>query len=174
MSIHRVKLKPLTEELFRPYGTLLAMPMKPDEKTVYSEGFTFFRNRTTFQCDDGKLGIGISHILKKPFRAGSMERHLTTDELNVPLDGDMVAIFAKPKTTDILEIPNYEEVDAFILRQGQAVVIDKGVWHWCPMPVEHDTAMLCSLCHDLLDYDDLIIRGFHDDMIIEIAMEANG
>lgn len=170
MSIHRIKLQPLTQEAFVPYGTLLAMPLEADEKTVFSENFTFYRNRCIFQCEDGKIGVGISQILKRPFRAGSMERHFTTDELNAPLDGDMIALFAKHESMDREELPDFTRIEAFILKQGQAVLIKKGVWHWCPMPVDHDTAMLCSLCHDLLDYDDLVIKGFKDEMIVEVEI----
>ena len=56
------------------------------------------------------------------------------------------------------------------MKQGQAMIIKKGVWHWCPMPIDHDTAMLCGLCHDLLKYDDLVIRDFADGTIIEVDM----
>lgn len=170
MAIHKIKVKPLTQENFAPYGTLLAMPLEPDEHTVFSENFTFYRNRCTFQCADGKLGMGVSYILKRPYRAAALERHFTTDEINAPLDGDMVALFAKPVSNDRDEKPDINQVEAFIFRQGQAMIIKKGVWHWCPMPIDHDTAMLCGLCHDLLKYDDLVIRDFADGTIIEVEM----
>ena len=170
MPIQTIEISPLTPESFSHYGTLLAPPLTPDKHTVFSETFTFYRNRCTLQSEDGVLGVGISHILKRPFRLGAMERHFTTDELNVPLDGDMVAIFAPPVGNALDEIPDISKAEAFLLPRGHAVVIGKGVWHWCPMPVEHDTNMLCSLCYDLLKYDDLVIKNFSDDMILEIKI----
>ena len=171
MPIQKIELRPLTVQGFEPYGTLLAPPLEPDEHTVYSETFTFYRNRCTFRSEDGILGVGVSHILKRPFRSASMERHFTTDEINVPLNGDMVALFAKPTSDDPEELPDINQVEAFLLHQGQAVVIKKGVWHWCPMPVTHDTDMLCGLCYDLLKYDDLVIKAFADEKILEVVME---
>ena len=61
----------------------------------------------------------------------SLERHKKTSEVLVALEGDSVVCFGKPASSP----KKIRGIKAFYVRQGQAICIHTGTWHWAAFPI---------------------------------------
>lgn len=127
----RVKAKKLTAESFSKFGKVVEIPGTLDEtKTV-----NYWGTLATFKVE-GESEVGVCLVKKNLNRLDSMERHVKTPEVLVPIDGDFVLPVALSKDLeDPDERPNAENVEAFYVNDKQCLVMAEGVWHWAPFPV---------------------------------------
>lgn len=168
MSIKQIKVQPLTPEAFAPYGKAIYIPTdgNPDRPT---DRFNFWPKLSLYQCDSGVFQIGVSTFFKRPFRTTSMERHYKTEEFMTPLNGSIIIVFAKNKGMEPGEVLDYSQAEAFLITQEQGVVVNKGVWHWTPMPLEDQTSIICSFQEDTSLYD-LDIQALPSGEVIEVLV----
>jgi ureidoglycolate hydrolase len=81
----------------------------------------------------GESGIMAELICRqRPLVLGKLERHLATPEILVALDGDVIVCAAAPAIDPASCGPT--EIRALSLRQGQALWMEQGTWHWLPFP----------------------------------------
>jgi ureidoglycolate hydrolase len=81
----------------------------------------------------GESGIMAELICRKrPLVLGTLERHLATPEILAALDGDVIVCAAAPGVEPAHCAP--ADIRALMLRQGQAMWMDRGTWHWLPFP----------------------------------------
>ena len=114
----RVKIQPLTAELFRPYGEVL----KP-KHLIYPE------------TEEGRVAMEMLAIKYRP-NAKKMDQlaiHFSYNQTFVPVQGSLVLIVAPPPRNreagpSGYEL-DYEKVAAFLVDPGQAAFIYKGTWH---------------------------------------------
>lgn len=111
-------------ESFAAFGSVVLKP----EGTPTSEGptYRFWSDLAHYDCG-GETEIGIcmaSGAADTEFR--SLERHLDTPEILIPID----APFALPLMLEGSDTPG-----AFLVDIGEAVVIDRGVWHGACIPI---------------------------------------
>jgi len=91
-----------------------------------------------------------------------MERHLDTGEILTSLRGDCILCAAPPGEL------KPEKIRAFSLKEGQAVVLQPGAWHWIPFPVKKEGARILVIFQDRTGEDDLEIRELDRILNIEI------
>ena len=168
MSVLQIKVQKLTPEAFAPYGQVLDLPAT-QEGAVTSDRFTFWPKLTEYVCDSGRFQIGVSTLYKRPFRMCDFERHYHTHEFMIPLNGDMIIVFTKNKGMDKNEEPDYTQAEAFLINKEQGVVINPWVWHWTPMPVEHDINQICSFAYDT-EVNDVDIHPMPSGEVIEVLL----
>jgi ureidoglycolate hydrolase len=114
----RVKIQPLTAELFRPYGEVL----KP-KQLIYPE------------TEEGRVAMELLAI-KYRSNAKKMDQlaiHFSYNQTFIPMQGSLVLIVAPPPRNreagpSGYEL-DYEKVAAFMVDPGQAAFIYKGTWH---------------------------------------------
>lgn len=114
----RVKIQPLTAELFRPYGEVL----KP-KQLIYPE------------TEEGRVAMELLSIKYRP-NAKKMDQlaiHFSYNQTFIPVQGSLVLIVAPPPRNreagpSGYEL-DYEKVAAFLVDPGQAAFIYKGTWH---------------------------------------------
>jgi len=114
----RVKIQPLTAELFRPYGEVL----KP-KQLIYPE------------TEEGRVAMELLSIKYRP-NAKKMDQlaiHFSYNQTFIPVQGSLVLIVAPPPRNreagpSGYEL-DYEKVAAFMVDPGQAAFIYKGTWH---------------------------------------------
>ena len=70
-----------------------------------------------------------------------MERHYKSEEF-MTINRSIIIPFAKHKGMDDDEIPNFNEVDAFLLNRHKALLLGQ-VFGTGPMPVEGTTSIIC-------------------------------
>jgi len=114
----KVKIQPLTAELFRPYGEVL----KP-KQLIYPE------------TEEGKVAM---EMLTMKYRASAKKMdqlaiHFSYNQTFIPVQGSLVLVVAPPPRNreagpSGYEL-DYEKVAAFMVDPGQAAFIYKGTWH---------------------------------------------
>jgi len=114
----KVKIQPLTAELFRPYGEVL----KP-KQLIYPE------------TEEGRVAM---EMLTMKYRASAKKMdqlaiHFSYNQTFIPVQGSLVLVVAPPPRNreagpSGYEL-DYEKVAAFMVDPGQSAFIYKGTWH---------------------------------------------
>lgn len=118
--------KPITEANFKKFGRVVKSPK--GQPTAQSNDFKFWSDITNYEID-GSTEIGICTVFKQPKNTiNGMERHLNTPEILIPIDAPFVLPLLKEGEIEI-------QSEAFQVNIGEAVVIDKAVWHGACLPV---------------------------------------
>lgn len=122
----KIKAKAITEENFRKFGKVVTSPTtKP---TSEAADYKFWSDVAHYQIE-GETEIGICTVFQQPTtEIDSMERHLNTPEILIPIDAPFVVPLLR-------EGDAAEKAEAFRVDIGEAVVIDEGVWHGACLPV---------------------------------------
>ena len=107
-----IRVQPLTEEAFRPYGKLLRI--RPDQEPLAdNDDLVYWEKMVEFEPEIPRT-IGLLTEKRREMVLTKMERHTKALEWFVPIDGKCVACFAEyhdPNNAD--EIPDSEKVVAF-------------------------------------------------------------
>jgi ureidoglycolate hydrolase len=133
----------LRPESFESFGSLIDIsPGKPP--TFEADFFTYFDSVAL--CDTGgKASFSILTILPRPLYLDTIEKHKSTPEVMISINCDVIFIVAHSKT-DILgvekELPDPETAEAFLLKAGQGVIMNAGVWHWVPFTESEQARMI--------------------------------
>ena len=119
-----MKPKIITEENFKKFGRVVKS--QNGEPTSQAEDYKFWSDIANYEIT-GETEIGICTVYKQNKDIiNGMERHLETPEILIPIDAPFVLPLLKE---------GEENADAFLVNIGEAVVIDKGVWHGACLPV---------------------------------------
>jgi len=92
----------------------------------------------TFEMAAGDLGMpaglcaGRLNCASRAMSLSRMEMHPKTPEMLSAVDGDVVICVAPPQEPRGGKL---EGLRAILLRQGQAIVLAAGAWHWIPFPL---------------------------------------
>lgn len=118
--------KLITEENFKKFGKVVKSPKS--DPTAQAADFKFYSDIANYEID-GSTEIGICTVYKQPKNIiEGMERHLNTPEILIPIDAPFVLPLLKDGETE-------EQSEAFQVDIGEAVIIDKAVWHGACLPV---------------------------------------
>ncbi|MGH7917889.1 MAG: ureidoglycolate lyase [Candidatus Binataceae bacterium] len=116
----RLKLRPLTAEVFGAYGKVLEskQPLFPE-----------------VEPGEGRVAIEILRLKRPsdPRRIEGMAVHFSYSQTFIPVRGAMALIVAPPPRNRTAghqhyEI-DYERMAAFVVESGQGAFIEKGTWH---------------------------------------------
>ena len=116
----RIKLEPLSNETFAPYGQVLE-----SKQPVFPE----------VEAGEGRVAMELLKA-KRPANARRLEQlaiHFSYNQTFIPLEGTLALIVAPAPRNREAGQQNYEvdysRLKAFIVEPGQAAFIEKGVWH---------------------------------------------
>ena len=149
-----IKAEPITNENFAPFGQFYTMD-KPEGYGLCGEIHQFFPDRLVADCNHR---VGYSPILvKKPERMiiTQQEYHITTWEMIMPLDDDMI-LHCAPASAGT-PVPEY--VEAFVVPKHTLIKMNAAIWHLAPLPAtkEQLTAMIilpeCTYANDCMVVD---------------------
>lgn len=127
----KIKALNVSKENFEKYGKLVSVPKhKP---TSEDATYKFWSNLADYSID-GNTEIGLCTVYRQNESIiTGVERHLETPEILIPID----APFILPL---LMEGKSEENMMAFKVDVGEAVVIDNGVWHGACLPFGKETA----------------------------------
>jgi ureidoglycolate hydrolase len=128
-----MKIKPekISEENFSKFGKAVTAP--EGKPTSEAADYKFWSDIADYYIE-GETEIGICTVYKQPENEiKSMERHLRTPEILIPIDAPFIVPL-------LLNGENENQAEAFECRLGEAVVINKAVWHGACLPVGKSTA----------------------------------
>lgn len=124
--LHRIRIEPLTEESFAPFGELLQPHVRPpDFRGVASVGW-----RAGFEID-GTVEVMLLHTEFAGLRFGKLERHFNVTQSFVPVAGVPAAVVVAEPTDpdDPAAIPDPTDLRAFLLDGTAGYVLRRGTWH---------------------------------------------
>jgi ureidoglycolate hydrolase len=145
---------PLTPDAFRPFGTVVMRPSDAPDAT--GPGWTWWARTGELPAADYAIGYLALEPSTSAFEWA--EYHPRSVELIAPLGGECLVYVAAPG-----EEPH--DFRVFRVAAGEAVILDRGVWHGAPLaPTDPVTAMV-ALAHRT----DTVMARFDR---ISITMEA--
>ena len=129
----QIKVQPLTHDAFAPFGEFYHMA-SPDGYALAGEIHRFFPDRMTTTCR-GRLAFS-PLVVKRPERMviTQQEYHVTTEELILPLDDDMILHVAPASGGMVVT----DHVKAFLVPKNTLVKIKAAIWHLAPLPATKD------------------------------------
>jgi ureidoglycolate lyase len=122
---YRIVPQPLTVAGFAPFGRCLSLDGTPDPAVVATAGPGWTDSRTLAPLIDGPGSLGLATGAVLPTAVRRMERHDDTEEATFPAGRPFVLAVAPAADA----VPRAEAIRAFLVRPGQAVVLDRGTWH---------------------------------------------
>lgn len=158
----RIKAQKLTPEAFLPYGTFTDF-YNPKGHALGA----FYPDRLLLDVS-GDMPVGFSPLsVDKPdtYRVTAAEYHNTTAEGILPLDADVIIHVAPPSNA-----PVPEKTEAFLVPKGTMVILNVGVWHLCPMPVDQPHVHLLIALPQRIYMNDCIVVQYAPDQYIDIDL----
>ncbi len=138
MSNTTLSVRRASAESFGRFGTFVAAaegaPFAAGEAAAYREKVG------VLDVGGGRVSVGVLRLKKRPLDLHELERHLATPELLVAAEGDVV--FAVAPANQPEPSPEAGAVEAFRLNQGEAVIMNPGVWHSLPFPLQGEATLL--------------------------------
>ena len=138
--MRKIKAEPLTCEAYAPFGTFYSMT-DPRGYSLNGELHRFFPDRMA-------------------------ESYLTTPEMILPLNDDMV-LHVAPASAGT---PVPELTKAFIVPKGTLVTINTAVWHLAPLPVSEPELQAMIILPECTYANDCTVVDFpeEDQFVIEL------
>jgi ureidoglycolate hydrolase len=140
MGRMKLKAQALTAEAFSPFGMVADRPNRPPAARL--DELDYWSDIAALTDLGGPLSIGFASLKVVPMVQTSMERHLRTFEVLIPLGGDIVVVVAPAEyPSEPLRLPDPMRFRAFRVRAGQAVIFHAAVWHYAPFAVDRPIGM---------------------------------
>lgn len=136
MTTATLQIQDLTTENAVPYGTLINKTIK--EPAYKCEEFDYW-DALAIEETSGAISVGMVEARPQKLVATTFERHARTGELLAPLDGDVILVLGKSTEGPA---PDVNQVEAFRLRSGSAILLKRGTWHYAPMVADTPVRVL--------------------------------
>lgn len=138
-----VTVQDLNAADFETYGKVIDIPNTPPPKV--GEGWDCW-NYIAMMDVSVPIGMGLVNTKERELLVDSMERHVSREELLIPLDKEIIQPVAISRDiNDPNEKPDASMVMCFRIKPGQGIIINKGVWHSPAYPVSGDTTYLFAI-----------------------------
>jgi len=124
--MNTVHARPVTPDNFSRYGRVYDLTGDTDSNVVWTVGDGWNDGFTKTALLDGRGHLGITRGGQAPWDCSAMERHPLTEEAIFCLAEPVVLAVAPASDA---EAPDRDEVEAFVIAPGQAVVMNRNVWH---------------------------------------------
>jgi ureidoglycolate lyase len=143
-----------TQENFAKFGTLIELPKSAP--SVSAPGvLDYWDKGVKLDVGGGNPELGFLTTRFRPFEFTTVERHVKSDETFIPLEGK-ACVFALAPASDPHknpDMPDPDEVVAFILDGSVAVNLSAGVWHWAPFPSAENINFVLALRDGTVEHD---------------------
>lgn len=146
----KVRVKSITPENFARFGRVVNWPSQ--EPTAQAKEFKFWSDIANYQID-GETEIGICTVYQQAkMEITGVERHLKTPEILIPIDAPFILPVLRDDEAD-------NQLEAFQVGIGQAVVIDTGVWHGACLPMGKKESSYFVIFRRNTPHEDVATRG---------------
>ena len=126
METIEIRLKPISAEIFAPFGEIIE---KKDSPPIFTS-----KSMESWQMQfsiDGTTELMINRFYYQPLDFSMMERHFHVTQSFLPFGKIPMAMIVSEPTVfdDPSSIPKPEEIRAFYLDGTQGIMLWKGTWH---------------------------------------------
>ena len=125
-----IAVEPLTAAAFTPFGRVFDTPAR--EPDSVGDPWSWWAETALLEPAGGQWAVGYLEVRDGRSGFDWAERHLRSEELVVPVRGEL-ALYAGPP--DQGDRPDPARFRVFRVSPGQAVVLGTGVWHGAPLAV---------------------------------------
>ena len=154
MKLH---IQDLTAEAFEPFGKVVQQPDIPQDAS--GPGWKWWGGTAFMPGDQHAYGIGYLDLQPSVLEFDWAERHMHSAELLVPTGGDCLVYVGPPDHPDEpLRLPEIEKFKVFRVQQGQAVLLDKCVWHGAPLAIDRPLNVVVLLLDGTGETDVHLVR----------------
>jgi len=157
----RIQVEPLTEAAFEAFGRVLGEPgsLPPDIMDEVSNVWLGF---------SGLMGIGLQagqnvtflKIHTRPDFYDKMEKHDTTAEVFIPMEGRSILLVAPWKDT---AAPDMRQARAFMMDGAKGVLLHPGTWHAVPYNLTETATYLILVDPTIIEKNDLHVTPVEPD-----------
>ena len=153
----KLKIEELTVEAFAPFGEVVKQPARG--KDAQGPGWTWWGENHVMAGGDRSYAIGYLDLVPAELSFNWAERHMHSDELLIPMGGDCLVYVGPPDYPEEPDrLPDLERFRVFRLREGQGVLLGKGVWHGAPMALDGHLNVAVLLLKDTGKVDGHVVR----------------
>jgi ureidoglycolate lyase len=131
-----IEAVPLAAAAIAGLGTVVERPPRPPDAS--EEGFDWWAEGALLD-DAGAYALGVLELRPAPLQAAWAERHARSREAVVALAGRCVLYAAAADAQPPAGLR------AVVLEPGQAVVLERGVWHGAPLALDPGARALVVL-----------------------------
>lgn len=124
----KLKVSMLTQENFKEFGRIISGENRTPDGG--DENFNWWEKLSAFE-NIGTVSINVLEAKKRALRVEKLEHHQQTPEVVIPLGGQGVIVIVAPAG----ELDE-SQIKAFYLDAGKGIVLNTGVRHFIPYPVE--------------------------------------
>jgi ureidoglycolate lyase len=142
----------LTPEAFEPFGMVVGRPAAPADASA--PGWSWWAHAGGLPAEERPYAIGYLALEPAEPAFDWAERHERSVEMIAPLGAECLVYVAAPG-------PEPESFRVFRVQPGQAVVLDRGVWHGAPLAPREPTAALVLLLEGT-GAQDTVVHTFSD------------
>jgi len=153
-----IKIERLTPEAFAPFGRVLTIPAGVESGALDRPDLDVWMGISDLMgLEKQEPVLTMLKCTRHNLPVNKIERHVTTAEAFIPLEGESVMIVAPVSDpNDPNAMPDESQLRAFILDGSMGVFLPRGSWHWAPFPLRDDATFI--LLFDKNINDDIEIR----------------
>lgn len=145
-----IKVEPLTPQAFEPYGRVLTKPNTPTEAPERADLDVWIGISDLMGLEEQTPVIAYLECTRHNLPLNKIERHNTTAEAFIPLEGESVIVVAPlSDPNDPNAQPDESQLKAFLLDGSMGIFLPKGAWHWAPFPVGDKATFLLLFNKDI-------------------------
>ena len=153
----QLTIQDLTQQAFRPFGRVIQQPDRVQD--AQGPGWRWWSENALMESADRPYQIGYLHLEPAELKFDWAERHMRSAELIIPTGGDCLVYVAPPDYPDEPErMPAFERFQVFRVRAGQAVLLEKGVWHGAPLAIDKPLQAIVLLLSRTGEVDLSLVR----------------
>ena len=144
-----VKANLLSQEAFMTFGRVIEKPARDGD--VAREYLDWWGGLFDLDFRD-KASLGYLEIRRQAFEITALERHVRAAEIFIPIQGVSIMPFAPAgDNEDPDAVPDLSRLTAFIVDGTQGLVIEKGVWHFPPLPITERMVFILTVRKETAD-----------------------
>lgn len=152
-----IRVQELTPETFSPFGTVIEQPTRTQD--AQGPGWTWWGENAFLEGDSRPYGIGYLDLTPADMKFDWAERHMRSMELIIPAGGDCLIYVGPPEHLhEPGRLPDLGTFQAFRIREGQAALLDRGVWHGAPLAIDRPAKAIVLLHKDTGIEDGHVVR----------------
>lgn len=128
-------IEDLTATAFAPFGVVIEQPARPADAN--GPGWQWWAETSLLPAAERPYGIGYLSLEPAAWRVDWAERHMRGVEALIPTGGECLVYVGPAEYPHEPERPPaLDRFRVFRVRQGQGVVLHKGVWHGAPLAID--------------------------------------
>ena len=163
-----LEVKKINKDDFSQFGSVFSIDnKKPNHQ---EKDYDWWPDLVFLNKIDQPYGVGMSIVRKHAPSLRSAERHMKTQEFCMSLDGDIIIVVGPANyPNEPTRLPKLTQFAAFLIPEGEAVVLDPGIWHWVPFPIEKQTRFFVVFASGT-SQNDLHISDFPPGEVLEFIL----